>query len=114
MPMSSTRNTYTIRNAAVSTTKKSHANVSRAWFLTNVRHVYEDERGRDATGRRTYRRTVRGIRRRRTSVAVPRQSAPHPMSDSLAPWWRSRPAGPEESEVGQGTATSSAKNRRNP
>ena len=58
--MSSTRNTYTTRNVAVATTKKSHASVSREWFLTNVRHVCDDERGRDGTARRMYRRTVRG------------------------------------------------------
>jgi hypothetical protein len=45
---------------AVTTTKKSHASVPREWFLTHVRHVCDDERGRDGTGRRMYRRTVRG------------------------------------------------------
>jgi len=60
MPMSSTRNTYTSRKVAVTTTKKSHASVSGAWFRTNVRHVCMDERGRDGRGRRMYRRTVRG------------------------------------------------------
>ena len=58
--MSSTRNTYTSRKVAVTTTKKSHASVSPAWFRTNVRHVCDDERGRDGTGRRMYLRTVRG------------------------------------------------------
>jgi hypothetical protein len=58
--MSSTRNTYTTRSVAVTTTKKSHASVSREWFPTNVRHVCDDERGRDGIGRRMYRRTVHG------------------------------------------------------
>src|SRR5947208_12842231 len=40
--------------------EKVHASVSRAWFCTNVRHVCDDERGRDGGGRHIYQRTVRG------------------------------------------------------
>ena len=105
----STRNTYTTRKVAVTTTKKSHASVSRAWFRTNVRHVCDDERGRDGTAAACTGGRFAAIRRRPTSAAVPRQSVPHPRSDSLAPWWRSRPAGTEESGDGQDAATSNAR-----
>lgn len=109
VPMSRTRNTYMHRNVAVTTTKKSHASISRAWFRTNVRHVCDEERGRDGTGRRMYRRTVRGETETpnfSNSSAAIRSS---PRSDSLAPWWRSGPGGMEESEDGQGAATSNAR-----
>ena len=60
VPMFSTRNTYTTRKVAVTTTKKSHASVPWAWFRTNVLHVCDDEDGRDGTRRRMCRLTVRG------------------------------------------------------
>jgi hypothetical protein len=67
-----------MRNVAVTTTKKSLARTSRAWFRTNVRQACVPRfgrRGRDGM----YRRTVRGDSRMpsfsRSSLAM--RSSPH-------------------------------------
>jgi hypothetical protein len=44
----------------VTATKKSHASVSQSWFRRHAHHVCDDEPGRDGTGRRLERLTVRG------------------------------------------------------
>jgi hypothetical protein len=81
--MSSTRNTYTSRKVAVTTTKKSHASVSGAWFRTNVRHVCMDERGRDGPGTPDEERRIREAALDETvtgsfPVSDPASSLPNP------------------------------------
>jgi hypothetical protein len=77
-PRTTSRTTYTMRNVAVTTTKKSLARTSRAWFRTNVLQACVPDLGR--RGRNgMYRRTVRGDNRMpsfsRSSLAI--RSSPH-------------------------------------
>ena len=49
MPRSITTNTYSVRNVAVTTTKKSHAAINWAWLRTKV-----SQRCLDRTGERVH------------------------------------------------------------